>query len=89
MRCRGCGEEYVGETVSFLRQRVTVHNQHIFNPKTRMLKVSEHIDNCANTLEPKYNFFTFYKMYTDNVTLRRSKVKLFINTLQPKLDRVI
>ena len=68
---------------------ITVHNQHIRDLKTRMLNVSEHIDYCANLLEPKYNIFPFYKMYTDSVTLRRSKEKLFINSLQPKLNRAI
>ena len=39
MKCRGCGEEYIGETGNFLRKRVTVHNQQIRDPSTRMLKV--------------------------------------------------
>ena len=89
MKCRGCGEEYIGKTGNFLYKRFTVHNQHLRDPKTRMLKVNEHIDNCANLLEPKYNSFPFYKMYTDSVTLRQSKEKLFINSLQPKLNRAI
>ena len=89
MKCRGCGEEYIGETGNFLRKRITVHNQHIRDPKTRMLKMSEHIDNCPNLLELKYNIFPFYKMYTDSVTLQWSKEKLFINLLQPKLNRAI
>ena len=50
-----------------------------------MLKVSEHIDNCANTSNLKYFIFPFYKMYTDSPTLRRVKEKFFINTLRPKL----
>ena len=62
MKCRSCEEEYIGETGNFLRKRVTVHNQHIRDPKTR---VSEQFNSCANLLEPKYNIFPFYKMYTD------------------------
>ena len=62
MKCRGCGEEYIGETGNFLRKRVTVHNQQIRDPSTRMLKVSEHIDNCAKHLNPKYFIYPFYKM---------------------------
>ena len=89
MKCRGCGKEYIGETGKLLRKRVTVQNQHIRDPKTRMLKVSEHIENCANLLEQKYNIFPFYKMYTNSFTLRRSKEKLFIKSLQPKLNRAI
>ena len=39
---RGCGDEYIGETGNFLRRRVTVHNQQIRDPKTRILFVSGH-----------------------------------------------
>ena len=84
MNCRGCGEEYIGETGNFLRKRVTVHNQPICGPRTRMFKVSEHIDNCANTLDPKNFIFPFFKMYTESPRLRRAKEKLLINTLRPK-----
>ena len=87
MRCRGCGEEYVGETGNFLRKRVTVHNQQIRDPRTRMLKVSEHIDTCARGLNPKYYIFPFYKLYTESATFRRAKEKYFINTLKPKLNK--
>ena len=86
MKCRGCGDEYIGETGNFLRKRVTVHNQQIRDPRTRMLKVSEHIDICANTLNPKYYIFPFYKMYTESATLRRARENYFINTLKPKLN---
>ena len=87
MKCRGCGEEYIGETGGLLRRRVTVHNQQIRDPRTRMLKVSEHIDICANTLTPKYHIFPFYKMYSESTSLRRTKERYFINTLKPKLNR--
>ena len=55
MKCRGCGEEYIRETGNFLRTRVTVHNQQIRDPRTRMLRVSGHIDECASLLNPKYH----------------------------------
>ena len=86
MKCRGCGEEYIGETGNFLRKRVTIHNQQIRDPRTRMLRVSGHIDECANHLNPKYYIFPFYKMYLESTTLRRAKEKWFINTLKPKLN---
>ena len=87
MRCRGCGEEYIGETDNFLRKRVTVHNQQIRDPRTRMLKVSEHIDTCARGMNPKYFIFPFYKLYIESATFRRAKEKYFINTLKPKLNK--
>ena len=68
------------------RKRVTIHNQQIRDPRTRMLRVSGHIDECASHLNPKYYIFPFYKMYLESTTLRRAKEKLFINSLKPKLN---
>ena len=87
MKCRGYGEEYIGETGNFLRKRVTIHNQQIRNPRTRMLRVSGHIDECASNLNPKHYVFPFYKMYSESTTLRRTKEKSFINSFKPKLNR--
>ena len=53
MKCRGCGEEYIGETGKLLRQRVMIDNQQIRDP--RMFKVSEHTAKCANAMTPKYD----------------------------------
>ena len=30
INCRGCGEEYIGQTGNLLRQRVEIHNQQIY-----------------------------------------------------------
>ena len=35
MKCRGCGDEYIGETGNFLRKRITVHSQQIRDPKNK------------------------------------------------------
>ena len=88
MKCRGCGDEYIGETGNFLRRRVTVHNQQIRDPNTRILFVSEHLNVCAQQMNPKYHIFTFYKMYSDSTSLRRAKEHYFIKLLKPKLNRV-
>ena len=56
MTCSSCGEDYIGETGNFLRKRVTVHNQQIRGPQTRMLKVSEHKDNFEKYVPQIYNF---------------------------------
>ena len=88
MKCRGCGDEYIGETGNFLRRRVTVHNQQIRDPNTRILFVSEHLNICAQQMSPKYHIFPFYKMYSDSTSLRRAKEHNFIKLLKPKLNRV-
>ena len=88
MKCRGCGDEYIGETGNFLRRRVTVHNQQIRDPNTRILFISEHVSICAQQMSPKYHIFPFYKMYSDSTSLRRAKEHYFIKLLKPKLNRV-
>ena len=78
-------------TGNLLRQRVTIHNQQIRDLtkcSTGLLKVSEHIANCATVLIPKYNIFPFYKMNSESTTLERAKETLFINTLKLKLNRI-
>ena len=87
MKCSGCGEEYIGQTGDYLRKRVTVHNQQIRDPRTRMLYVSGHIDTCAHQIIPKYTIFPFYKMYSDSVSFRCAKENYFINLLKPKLNK--
>jgi hypothetical protein len=82
--CKGCKGEYIGET-NELRKRITVHRQQIRNPLTRMLKVSEHIDNCTQT-EPKFSVFPFYKMQTDSVLKRRQMEQHFITLFKPNLN---
>ena len=64
------------------------NTQQICDPRAIMLKVSEHMANSVNAINPKNNIFPFYKMYTENTTLRGAKEKLFINTLKPKLNRI-
>ena len=88
IKCGGCGEEYIGQTGDFLRKRVTVHNQQIRDPKTRMLYVSGHIDICAHQLIPKYMIFPLYKMYSESVSFLCAKENYFINLLKPKLNRL-
>ena len=82
MKCRVCKEEYIGELGNYLRRRVTVHNQQIRNPKTRMLSVSGHLSICAHQMNPQFYIFPFYEMYLDSTSLRRAKENYFIKPLK-------
>lgn len=84
MICKGCCEEYVGET-NDLRKRMSVHRNHIRDPNRRILRVSSHIANCIDR-EPKFNVFPLYKMNNDGVGPRRQKEKEFIQRLKPTLN---
>ena len=77
--------EYIGETGN-LRKRVTVHNQQIRDPRTRILKVSTHIDTCASSHTPEYHILPFYKMNKQSAIARRDKEANFIQTFKPALN---
>lgn len=84
IQCRGCSEQYIGETVN-LRNRVTLHNQHIRHPELRKIPVSGHIADCSGQ-DPKYFIFPFYQMKTNSIIKRKEKEKYFIRTFLPKLN---
>ena len=75
--CRGCNENYIGETVN-LRHRTTVHNQQTRDPSTRMIPLSAHIDNCSDK-DPKYYIFPFYKVKTMDAAVRKMKESYLID----------
>ena len=75
MKCSGCGEEYIGQTGDYLRKRVTVHNQQIRDPRTRMLYVSGHIDTCAHQTIPKYTILDY--IYKGAFVRAKFSTKLF------------
>ena len=84
IQCRGCNEQYIGETVN-LRNRVTLHNQHIKHAALRKIPVSQHIAECSDQ-DPKYFIFPFYQMKTESIIKRKEKEKYFIRTFSPKLN---
>ena len=84
IECRGCNEQYIGETVN-LRNRVTLHNQHIKHAELRKIPVSQHIAECSDQ-DPKYYIFLFYQMKTESIIKRKEKEKYFIRTFSPKLN---
>ena len=84
IQCRGCNEQYIGETVN-LRNRVTLHNQHIRVPELWKIPVSGHIADCSDR-EPNYFMFPFYQMKTEIITKRKEKEKFFIRMFIPKLN---
>lgn len=84
IQCRGCNEQYIGETGN-LRNRVTLHNQHIRVPTLRKIPLSGHIADCSDR-EPKYYISPFYQMKTESIIKRKEKEKFFIRTFLPKLN---
>ena len=84
IECQGCRKYYIGET-SNLRNRVTLHNQHIRHENLRMIPVSGHIASCSN-FDPKYFIFPFYKMKNSSILDRKEKEKQLIKKFKPELN---
>ena len=89
IKCKGCDEEYIGETGDTLRHRLTVHRQQIRDARVRILYVSNHIANCARFQPVKFTILPLYKMQTDCVSARKMKEKRFIGLFKPKLNKSI
>ena len=89
MKCTGCSQDYIGQTGSTLRKRMTVHRQQIRDPATRMIPLSEHIDLCAANNIPQFRIFPLYQ-FADTATeqIRINKENLFIRKYRPKLNRI-
>ena len=87
--CKGCGENYIGQTGNELRKRMTVHKQQIRDPKTRMIPLSGHISDCARNKSPYLTVFPFYKFHNNpNEQERNLKEREFIETYRPKLNKL-
>ena len=80
--CNGCKKYYIGQTGDKLRNRRTVHEQQVRDPSVMQMPLSKHIDECCTTL-PKFKIFPFYKLFSENVSVRLSKEKYFIDLFKP------
>ena len=86
MTCNGCSKQYIGETGDVLRNRMTVHRQHIRDSKYQILSVSKHIAKCAKGITPEFTISPFYKMRNENDIERKNKESFFISVFKPELN---
>lgn len=77
-----CNKFYVGETSIPLRQRITLHRQHINHSCYSILKVSRHISLCGG----KFRVIPIFKVKNGTKLLRRKMEEFFIKLLQPDLN---
>ena len=86
--CQGCKRQYIGETGDILRNRVRVHRQQIRQKEYRQLKLSEHLEQCAGSIEPCFLITPFYKMNVEDKMKRCLKEEFFINKFKPELNAI-
>ena len=56
----GCQEEYIGQTGSLLKERVSLYKQHIQYPQYPILKVGQHIYELSE--KGRLQYFRFFKL---------------------------
>ena len=85
--CTGCHSEYIGATNN-LRLRMNLHKDQIRNERTRTLRVSHHIHQCARPTnkEPGFKFMPFYKSYHQERSMLLLKENHFIIKFDPSLN---
>ena len=86
IECQGCFKMYIGETNN-LRLRINLHRDHA--KKNTGLGVSKHIFSCSIKLNFPFKVMPFYKMSTDDSTIRRRMEEHFINKFKPELNKWI
>ena len=85
--CRGCNEQYIGQTGQTIRKRMTLHRQQIRDPSTRTIPLSGHIDQCARNMNPKFYVFPLYLFtYQSTEQQRENKESIFIHKYRPSLN---
>ena len=82
--CKGCGEEYIGETSRTLRERVSLYKNRIGDPKLGTIYVEKHVRSCGNQ---QFSISPFYQMRNNDLNTRRAHESAFIDDFKPKLNR--
>ena len=81
--CSGCKEEYIGQTGTTLKERVTVYKQHINHPQYQQIKVEAHLRTCG---KGNFTIFPFFQVKKEDKSLRESYENHFIKKFEPKLN---
>ena len=85
--CRGCNEFYIGETGDMLKNRFTVHRQHMsLDYNDAPVKADPHLRTCG---KGNYYVFPFFRPGRSNSSYRRAQESRWIKKLNPSLNRLL
>ena len=85
--CRGCNEFYIGETGDMLKNRFTVHRQHmLLDYNDAPVKADPHLRTCG---KGNYYVFPFFRPGRSNSSYRRAQESRWIKKLNPSLNRLL
>ena len=82
--CQGYKEEYIGETVCLVKERINVYKQHIRHPQYQQLVVEEKLRTCG---DGKFLMFPFFKTIPERKSQRKSYEDYFIDKFKSLLNK--
>ena len=85
IRCKGCGEYYVGRTCC-LKQRLYNHKFNVNNITTVSCPLYAHIATCARGHEVPFTIMPFYKIHHEEISKMASIERHYIDWLKPYLN---
>ena len=86
LKCKGCNEEYIGQTGRTIRDRLVLYRQHINQPQYCTIFVEKHLRSCGNK---QFSICPFFKLKNSDKNIRESHELGFIEQLKPSLNRRI
>ena len=82
--CQGCKEEYIGETGSLVKERMSIFRQHIRQPQYQKLAVEKHLRTCG---DGKFYMFSFFKIIQENKSLIKAYEDYFMEKFNTLLNK--
>ena len=88
LKCNGCSDFYIGQSGDQLKNRMTVHRQHVNHPMSAPLNVSKHISRCAKDIaDPKFMVLPLYQLHYSACKAERERhERKFILKFKPSLN---
>ena len=82
--CKGCKEEYIGETGCLVKERISVYRRLIRQPQHQQIKVEEHLRLCSSG---EIQMFPFLQIKQENKLLRKACDDYFLDCFKPLLNQ--
>ena len=82
--CSGCKEEYIGQTQTMLKERLSTCRQHIRQPELQQIDVEGQIRTCGSG---NFKIMPPLAIWEDNKILRESYETFFIEKFQSALNK--
>ena len=86
IKCKGCNEEYIGQTSRTLKERIVLYRQHINDKDYEQMYVEKHLRTCGNK---EFFICPFFQLKSKETLNREAHEQAFISQLKPSLNRRI